>query len=201
MFDLNWRPPWGNKGEDYLAYAEVYKDAIESLLNKIERFGGHSYQPLPLFYLLRHYVEIMLTGLIIYSSTFSFGYKNLEQFLKDKRKSHDLLVLFNKLKECEHCLKFSKDFEYFLKNLDSFDKKSDRFRYPEDSKGKSYFRSNSPNKKFFEVLNYPEQLKKYVKIVIDNLEGLEAFFDIVKEGKEIEAEINNEYKKESYNSI
>ena len=83
-----------------------------------------------------------------------------------KRKSHDLLVLFNKLKECEHCLKFSKDFEYFLKNLDSFDKKSDRFRYPEDSKGKSYFRSNSPNKKFFEVLNYPEQLKKYVKIVI-----------------------------------
>ena len=196
MFDLNWRPPWGSKGGDYLAYAEVYQDAIEILLKNIENMVGHSYQPLPLLYLLRHYMEIRMTGLIIYSKPFSLGYKDIEKFLKNKRKSHDLLKLFQKLKECEHYLKFPKKFEYFLKNLDSFDKKSDRFRFPEDSKGKSYFRKDAPNKKFFVILNDPASLKRYITVVIENLGGLKNHFENVKEGKEIEDEMNRECNQE-----
>jgi len=192
MFALNWKPPWVEKGELYLQYAEVYQDAVKQLLNGLQE-GGHSYKPLPVLFLLRHYIEIQLTGLVMYGSIFSFKLsEDIDEFLEKNRKDHSLQRVFHKLKECEYCLKFPKDFTSFLTNLERFDKASDRFRYPENRNGTLYFNEDICDKRFFDIINNPDSLEKYITLIIDNLEGIETYFDIVKEGKEEEYRNNIE---------
>ncbi len=197
-FAVGWKPPWESLGGLYLQYAEVYKDAVELLIKDLKDVAGHSYKPLPVMFLFRHYLELQLTGLIAYGAYFSHNLgKGLSRFLEEKRKSHNLMRLLNKLSTYEKSIKWPKGFSEFITNFDKFDRLSDRFRYPENRQGESYFKEIVHDKKFLFIINRASELANYVKIVIDNLEGLEAYFEIAKENYEenlkINAEMNAEY--------
>lgn len=197
-FAIGWKPPWESMGGLYLQYAEVYKDAAELLLKDLQELGGHSYKPLPLLYLFRHYIELQLTGLIAYGAYFSRGLRrDLEMFLEEKRRSHNLMKLFNKLQTYEQSLDFPKEFSTFLANLDNFDKASDRFRYPENKHGEEYFSKKFDNDQFINIINRATELTKYIGVVINHLESIEAYFEVTRENYEetlrMNAEMNAEY--------
>lgn len=192
-FALHWKPRWSTLGDEYLVYAEVYKDSIEVLVKYLDEQGHHDYAPLPMLFLLRHYMELQLTGLIMNGAFFSANLNHgIQEFLTEKRKNHNLMRLFNKLGQFEKKLDFPKDFTEFLANLDQFDEKSDRFRYPENRNGVSYFTKDLVNNKFVEIINNFNLIKKYTNVVIDFLEGIEAYFESLKEGKIEEMRINQE---------
>lgn len=58
-----------NISYSYLAYGEVYKDAVNSLSEQFDKDNvHHDYGILPLLFIFRHYIELKLTGLILYIS-------------------------------------------------------------------------------------------------------------------------------------
>lgn len=66
-YPLEYKPIGSRKSDDYLQYAEVYKEAIRSLIKKFsEEPPMHDYSLAPILFLLRQYIELQLKGIIIY---------------------------------------------------------------------------------------------------------------------------------------
>ena len=102
-FPLDWKPEHQERGDNYLQYAENYKDSELVLLKEVSlRSSGHDYEILPLLFLFRHYLELQLTGLILYGSIISPNLRNdLNEFMAKARTNHSLVMLYEKLKEVE----------------------------------------------------------------------------------------------------
>lgn len=215
-YPLNFRPT-ANRGDDYLQYAEMYKCTVEILLDvllddeeynyknlngRVNSLNMHDYSVLPLLFNFRHYVELQLTGLIVYGSYVSDGLnKDLDAFLVGARKDHGLTRLFNRLRKLERSNGvWDKEIVNFLLTFDKYDLKADRFRYPENRKAEKYFTeqdkiySDSKYKNFYQIISRPHILKNKILTVIDKLENLESFFEIMINNRDEDIEqMNYEY--------
>jgi hypothetical protein len=176
----------------YLAHAEVYKDAVEDLVEKLdEDYGHHDYGIFPLLFVFRHYLELELMGLILYRFTFRSA-KDQKEFIKEARRTHSLLFLWGYLKKIEQPTRVPEDVEWFINNLNHVDSDSSYFRYPEDKTGNRFIRSpkGSPgyvhnerpiSKKFYDEITELDKLKTWIDTVINFLRGLEFTFDFYRE--------------------
>jgi len=191
--------PTEERGLDYLIYAEMYKNNVEILLDNLltengyefrvleERLNtahGHDYEILPLLFNFRHFLELQLTGLILFGSIISPKLeRDLDSFMESSRKSHSLTSLINKLRLVEIPKSYFDDkIINFIHSFDKFDIKSDRFRYPENRKGVSYFSDN--DKKYIEYIEFYNKLmqESYLAEIIPRtifiFKNLESYFDI-----------------------
>lgn len=118
--------------DDLLGYAMSYKEAADALVENIERTGrGADSMVYPVLFLYRHYVELMLKGLIGMGKTFQ-GQK------PDYPKSHLIDVLWRKCRPIlesafpEGDRRDDEAVERCMKELAQVDPKGEAFRYPED---------------------------------------------------------------------
>jgi len=140
-------------GVTMFSYAEVYLDAAEclaSMENREYREGDWNIFAMPLLFLFRHYLELGLKA-CIYMKKETEIYKAVSQpdtsreellrvrkTMGEKLKcTHDLSELVGDIKRCFSDRKtlFSESVQDYLKYLSNYDKKSDVFRYPFDTKG------------------------------------------------------------------
>ena len=161
IFPLDYRPS-KERGFYYLLYAQIYKNSVEILLDNLLSQKGYEFQilkerlndahgmdheTLPLLFNFRHYVELQLTGLILYGSIISPELNDgLNEFIEQARFDHSLTKLFNKFRQFKiRNGSWDKDLISFILTLDKFDLKSDRFRYPENRDAVQYFTSKDIN--------------------------------------------------------
>ena len=191
--------PTKERGMDYLQYAEMYKNNVEILLDNLlaengyefkvleeclNTAHGHDYEILPLLFNFRHFLELQLTGLILFGSIISPKLESdLDSFMEKSRKSHSLTSLINKLRHVEIPKSYLNDeIIKFIHDFDKFDGKSDRFRYPEDIKGVSFF--TKYDTKFLEYIDFYDgliqssYLAEIISRTIFTLKNLESYFDI-----------------------
>ena len=191
--------PTEERGMDYLIYAEMYKNNVEILLDNLltgngyefrvleERLNtahGHDYEILPLLFNFRHFLELQLTGLILFGSIISPKLEcDLDSFMESSRKDHGLTRLINKLRLVEIPKNyFDDEIIHFIHSFDKFDLKSDRFRYPENRKGESYF--SDKDEKYIEYIEFYHKLmqESYLAEIIPRtifiFKNLESYFDI-----------------------
>ncbi len=140
-------------GLTLFSYAEVYLDAAERLASvetKEYREGDWNIFSMPLLFLFRHYLELGLKACIYMKKEIEV-YKvvsqpdtSQEELLRaqetmgEKLKcTHDLSEIVGDLKKCFSDRRglFSESVQNYLKHLSNYDKKSDVFRYPFDTKG------------------------------------------------------------------
>jgi len=140
-------------GVTLFCYAEVYLDAakrLASMENREYREGDWNIFAMPLLFLFRHYLELGLKACICMKKEIEI-YKAIsepdtsrEELLRvqktmgEKLKcTHVLSELVGDIKKCFSNRKslFSKSVQDYLKHLSNYDKKSDMFRYPFDTKG------------------------------------------------------------------
>jgi len=140
-------------GVTLFSYAEVYLDAAECLAlmeNREYREGDWNIFAMPLLFLFRHYLELGLKACIymkkeievykavLQSDTSREELLRAQETMGEKLKcTHDLSKLVEDLKKCFSDRKglFSEGVQNYLKHLSNYDKKSDVFRYPFDTKG------------------------------------------------------------------
>lgn len=191
--------PTKERGRDYLLYAEMYKNNVEILLDNLlaengyefrvlkeclNTAHGHDYETLPLFFNFRHFLELQLTGLILFGSIISPKLeRDLDRFIVKSRTSHSLTTLITKLRQVEIPKSYlDGEIIKFILVFDKFDGKSDRFRYPEDSKGVSFFTEDDT--KFMEYSHFYNGLIQlpYIADIISRtiftFKNLESYFDI-----------------------
>jgi len=134
-------------------YAEVYLDAVErlaSMENREYRKGDWNIFAMPLLFLFRHYLELGLKACICMKKekeilkAVSQSDTSREELLRareifcEKLKcTHDLLELVEDMKKCfsDREGSFSVSVQDYLNRLSSYDKKSEAFKYPFDTKG------------------------------------------------------------------
>ena len=198
IFPLDYRPS-KERGFYYLLYAQIYKNSVEILLDNLLSQKGYEFQilkerlndahgmdheTLPLLFNFRHYVELQLTGLILYGSIISPElYDGLDEFIDKARSDHNLTKLFNKFRQFKiRSGSWDKDLISFILTLDKFDLKSDRFRYPENRDAVQYFTSEDikyiKHKHFYINLKSASYLRENIIKVIDTLESLETYLDL-----------------------
>lgn len=203
-YPLHYKPRFQDRGNDYLQYAEMYKNVVETLLDNsystngygfknlpegLNTSHGHDFEILPLLFNFRHYIELQLTGLILYGSNFSPNLNNnLEKFLVKSRKTHSLMKLYDKLKTVEiEENYFPRALTRLITNLEKLDHGSDRFRYPEDSSGFKFYETDevyNTNKRFYEELTKLSSLRDHITNAVASLENLEAYFEHLKDNHE-----------------
>ncbi len=180
---LDWKPEHQERGDSYLQYAENYKDSMLVLLKEVSsRSWGHDYEFAPLLFLFRHYLELQLTGLILYGSVVSPSLrKNLNEFMAKSRTNHSLVMLYEKLKEVEIDKKYwTKELNRLITNFDKLDNRSDRFRYPERNDGNEFYTNDKyfeANFQFYIELTTLSTLKEHIEYAVKSLESLEGYFD------------------------
>ena len=103
--------------------------------------------------------------------------------MEKSRKSHSLTSLINKLRHVEIPKSYLDDeIIKFIHDFDKFDGKSDRFRYPGDRKGVSFF--TKYDTKFLEHIDLYDGLiqSSYLAEIISRtifaFKNLESYFDI-----------------------
>ena len=133
--------------------AEVYLDAVErlaSMENREYRKGDWNIFAMPLLFLFRHYLELGLKACICMKKekeilkAMSRSDTSREELLRARKMfyekikcTHDLLKLVEDMKKCfsDREGSFSVSVQGYLNRLSSYDKKSEAFRYPFDTKG------------------------------------------------------------------
>lgn len=183
-YPLGYKPEYATMSEHYLQYAEVYKDAINVLLEEyLEHPPMHDYSLAPILFLLRQYIELQLKGIIMYN----------EQTHKIIG-SHNIIFLYEKaFKTIEERYGLNElgcpneDVEKFIYALGNFDKGGQAFRYPERKDKKEFF--DTPEKMdawlHDRIISLP-LLVDIAKKIIGDLEGIEGYLDIKKEQEEEE---------------
>lgn len=135
------------------SYSEAYLNAakrLASMENREYREGDWNIFTIPLLFLFRHYVELVLKACICMKKELeilkavSQSNASQEEVLRARdamgeklRCTHDLSKLVGDMKKCfsEREELFSKSVQDYLNRLSNCDKKSDVFRYPFDTKG------------------------------------------------------------------
>ena len=107
----------------------------------------------------------------------------MDSFIEKSRTSHSLTKLINKLRHVEIPKSYwDEEIIKFILVFDKFDRKSDRFRYPEDSNGVSFF--TKYDTKFLEYIYFyngliqSSYLADIIPRTIFTFKNLESYFDI-----------------------
>ena len=198
MMSLHYKPT-KERGMDYLLYAEMYKNNVEILLDNLlaengyefkvleeclNTAHGHDSETLPLLFNFRHFLELQLTGLILFGSIISPKLdRDLDSFIEKSRTSHSLDRLITKLRQVEIPKSYlDEEIIKFIRVFDKFDGKSDRFRYPENSKGVSFFTKDDTKfmeySDFYDRIIQPLYLADIISRTIFTFKNLESYFDI-----------------------
>jgi|GEM_PF-5574500 len=174
-YPLDYRIPNFSKADVYLAYGDVYKDAIEILMDKFSKDPPlHDYSLIPVLALLRHYIEIKLKGIIMYC-------KNpVEQ---KPIPGHNILDLYKKAHDAVD-KKYSIPQPHpqvveFIEQLGKFDPEGQVFRYHESKDGKDFYENIDPILRR-RIISLSE-IRKTVDQVLGDLEGLEGYLDYQKD--------------------
>lgn len=140
-------------GEILFSYAEVYLNAAKrlgSIENREYREGDWNIFAMPLLFLFRHYLELGLKACIYMKKEIEIlkavsqpdtSQKELlmaQETMGEKlKRTHDLSRLVGDMKKCFPDTNgfFSESVQDYLNHLSDYDKKSDVFRYPFDTKG------------------------------------------------------------------
>lgn len=171
-FPFEWSPEGACSAELLLQYAEVYKDSVEMLLNGMQpRELLHDYQPLPMLFLFRHYIELQLKGLILQMGG---------EF--DPDPDHNLTRLLDTLKGLgsELHLPLCSDIIPRLQNLDA---KSTTFRYPFSKDMKRFFQKIG-DEKLYMMITTPSSMSKLITDIITELENAEGYCDAARENSD-----------------
>lgn len=164
-------------GDMLFAYAEFYLQAtnqLASLENREYRKGDWNMFCMPLLFNFRHYLELGLKSCIFMKkeemiletlsreNTSKEDIYKTEKIMDEKIKStHDISKLLKSLKKYfpnEDNI-FSENVKYFINLISNYDKKSDVFRYPFDTKGKSII----PEQPILQVSEIKAMIKKVSK--------------------------------------
>jgi hypothetical protein len=184
-YPLDFKPPWASKSEEYLQYAEVYKDTIEFLLEKFsENPPIHDYSLAPVLFLLRQYIELQLKGIIIFC----------KKTLPKEDKHHKIGPLYKKAIKAvdekygkEQLGEANPDVERFIEALSNFDVNGQAFRYPETSKGDMFSeRIEKLDGWLYERITTLADFSDVVSKTIGDLEGIEGYLDIMYENEQEE---------------
>ncbi len=140
-------------GEMLFSYSEAYLNAAKRLASMDNREyceGGWNIFAMPLVFLFRHYLELGLKACICMkkeieirkavsqSDTLRGELLRAHETMGEKLKcTHDLSKLVGDMKKCfsDRESFFSESVQDYLNHLCNYDKKSDVFRYPFDTKG------------------------------------------------------------------
>ncbi|MDD4950572.1 hypothetical protein [Sulfuricurvum sp.] len=126
-----------------MTYAMQYKEAFDALYDSSKPVDTIA---LPMMFLMRHYLELILKSNIVYFAKFSES----DCMLKKINLEHKLLLLANAFKEHwklvakKHGLNFNdkvyiKNFDLLIDLVDQIDKYSMSFRYSHDKEDKKHF--------------------------------------------------------------
>lgn len=140
-------------GDMLFSYAEAYLNAakrLASMENREYRKGDWNIFAMPLLFLFRHYLELGLKACICMkkeieilkavsrSDTSGEELSRAQETMDEKLKcTHDLSELVEDMKKCfsDREGSFSVSVQDYLNRLSNYDKKSDVFRCPFDTKG------------------------------------------------------------------
>jgi len=176
-----------DKAHNYLAYGEVYKSALKSLMVNFEKtdedvqkeitnnvdpdillLPKHDYGIAPLSFLFRHYIEIKLKGLILYKGS-SFEI------------THNINILLDQLQSLIYSERLSDETCLIIEEFQKLDKNSDGFRYPYTTKDEPSLQDKNNFLKYFNSLS---TFKEMVTFVMDDLTNLEGDIDAERENWE-----------------
>ncbi|MHC3130034.1 MAG: hypothetical protein IBV52_08185 [Candidatus Bathyarchaeota archaeon] len=181
-YPLEFKPIGSSKSDDYLQYAEVYKNMIEFSFKKFsEEPPIHDYSLAPILLLLRQYIELQLKGIIIYG-----------EYSAEVIGTHDIVFLYKKaLKAIEEKYgvnmlgKPNKDAEKFIYALGKFDEKGELGRYPETREGVAFFdKIKEMGPWLHDRIASFSALSQIAEKVIGDLEGMEGYLDIMSDNEE-----------------
>jgi hypothetical protein len=174
-YPLEYKPEGSSKADDYLQYAEVYKDMIQFVLEKFSTEPPiHDYALAPVLLILRQYIELQLKGIIFYG-----------KISVEVQKNHDIIFLY---REAEKAIeekygtkklgKPNQEVVRFIYALGNFDRKGEAFRYPETSKGESFCdKIKKIDSWLYERIASLSSLSEIANKVIGDLEGIEGYLD------------------------
>jgi len=181
-YDLGYKPIGSTWSEHYLQYAEVYKDAIQVLLQEyMERPPAHDYSLAPILFLLRQYIELQLKGIIMYN-----------EYSHEVITKHDIVYLYERALETikeryglDELGQPNEDTVKFIYSLREFDEKGQAFRYPETSDGNEFFDESTVIDPWLDgkITSLPE-LNTVAEKVIRDLEGIEGYLDLKRENEQ-----------------
>jgi hypothetical protein len=179
-YPLDYKPDYEKQAEQYLQYAEVYKDTIQILLKQyLGHPPMHDYSLAPILALLRHYIELQLKGIIMYDEG------NIEPIISHKivslyRDAHEKIRKRYNLQELGQP---NPDVVRFMKSLGEFDPKAQAFRYPTRKDGKDFFDESEKMDAWLHdrIISLP-LLNDIAQKIIGDLEGIEGYLDLKKDG-------------------
>lgn len=181
-YPIDFKPDYALKSEEYLQYAEVYRDSIQNLLNNFSMEPPfHDYSLAPVLLLLRQYIELQLKGIIFYEESHPNVIGN-----------HDIVLLYREAMKAvdkkygtKPLGKLNPDAEKFIVLLGKFDSKGEAFRYPETRNGQSFHdKIQKMDSWLYEQITSLSALIQISEKIFGDLEGIEGYLDAMKEHKE-----------------
>ena len=184
-FMIQWFPEWEGKHDQFLNYAEVYKESLITIINAINSnhdlrsnnspdvhpaiLANHDYGILPALFLFRHYIELQLKGMILQNGG----------TLDEINSEHGIKSLLNLLKQKSNPTMISDDTETFILELHALDSSSQGFRYPFTRSGRMFF-ANIVEQDLNQVNVLREFVNRATQVITD-LENQEGDFDMQEE--------------------
>ena len=181
---LDWIFRGETRAQLYLERAEGFREVIEAILETFTKIPPlHDYSLGPVVFLLRHWIELQLKGIIVYVT---------EPADHESIKGHDIAQLY------KLATKITKDFasnrnldwpcpnskvERLISLLGNYDSKGEVFRYPETLDGESVFQEPMDND-LYDMVMTVEGLTESCSLIFGDLDGLEGWMDNIKENEE-----------------
>jgi len=158
---------------DWWNYYGQYKNAIDELVNGIEKNIPIDTISLPLLFMIRHSIELGLKANIL---KLQEANPTIEEIKLSGTKSHSIEILYNKFEEHlnlitksyeiresiqEEISNYLKNFEPLKDKLHKLDKCSFNFRYPVDTKGNYNFNWDK-KENIAEIINLYYKIQPFI---------------------------------------
>ena len=185
-YPLDWSPEYATRSQQYLERASGFREVIEAALGVFQEHRPlHDYALGPIVFLLRHWIELQLKGIITYI-------REIEGVDVRPVKGHNIKKLYRKATEIAKEFALNRGLTYPLANpeverfvnlLGKYDPKGEVFRYPETLDGQPVFREPMNGDLYDRVMTV-DGLTASCTLVFGDLEGLEGWLDFIKENEE-----------------
>jgi hypothetical protein len=183
----------GMHSNSNVTYAMQYKEAFDALYESSKPVDTIA---LPMMFLMRHYLELILKSNIVYFAKFS----DSDSMLKKINSEHKLLPLANAFKEHwklvvkKHGLKiddkeYIKNFGLLINLVDQMDKYSMSFRYSHDKDDKKHFEWGDT----LDIFNIRKMLNEVLPLLNHSTD---VFYDQVGQYIELEEEMMRDLERE-----
>ncbi len=167
-------------------YAMQYKEAFDTLYKSSKPADMIA---LPMMFLMRHYLELILKSNIMYFSKFSES----KSMLKRIKSEHKLLLLANAFQEHWNLVvkkyklkindtEYIKSFEIFIALMDQLDQYSMSFRYSHDKENEKHFEWGDT----LDIYTIKKSLDKVLPFIEHSVD---VFYDQVEQYIELEKEM------------